>query len=160
MSDRSTADSTAPAEEPLRIERLVDQVELARDAFQMMHEVFGEGGETLSLDYVTRLLADDRFHALVAVEGHTPVGCITAHDLAMTRHERHETFVYDLAVREDRRRSGIGRRLVEALVADAAQRGIDVVFVPADGDDHDAVAFYTGLNGRPAPVTMFDLGAG
>ncbi len=109
--------------------------------------------------YVARLLADPRFHAFVAVEAGEPVGCITAHDLPMTRHERDETFVYDLAVREDRQRRGIGRLLVEALVADAARRGIDVVFVPADNDDDHALAFYASLGGRPAPVTMFDLGA-
>jgi aminoglycoside 3-N-acetyltransferase I len=77
----------------------------------------------------------------------------------MTRHQRSEWFVYDLAVRKDRQRRGIGRRLVDALVSDAARRGIDVVFVPADNDDDHALAFYTSLGGRPSPVTMFDLGA-
>jgi hypothetical protein len=33
------------------------------------------------------------------------------------------------------------------------------VFVPADNDDTHAVAFYAGLGGRPAKVTMFDLGS-
>lgn len=147
-----------PTDESIRIVRLTDQIDLARDAFRMMHEVFDEDGEVLSADYVGRLLADQRFHAFAAVEGGEPVGCITAHDLAMTRHERDETFIYDLAVREDRQRRGIGRRLVETLVADAARRGIDVVFVPADDDDDHALAFYASLGGRGAPVTMFDLG--
>jgi tRNA-Thr(GGU) m(6)t(6)A37 methyltransferase TsaA len=148
------------ADDTLRIERLTDQIDLARDAFQMMCEVFDEGGAPLSDHYVARLLADPRFHAFVAVEAGEPVGCITAHDLPMTRHERTERFVYDLAVREDRQRRSIGRLLVEAMVADAARRGIDVVFVPADNDDDHALAFYTSLGGHPAPVTMFDLGAG
>jgi tRNA-Thr(GGU) m(6)t(6)A37 methyltransferase TsaA len=147
------------ADETLRIERLTDQLELARDAFQMMHEVFDEGGVALSEHYVAQLLGEPRFHAFVAVEAGEPVGCITAHDLPMTRHECDESFVYDLAVRADRQRRGIGRLLVEALVADAAARGVDVVFVPADNDDDHALAFYTSLGGRPAPVTMFDLGA-
>ncbi len=147
------------ADGTLRIERLTDQIDLASNAFRMMHEVFDEGGTPLSDDYVARLLADPRFHAFVAVEADEPVGCITAHDLPMTRHERDESFVYDLAVPDDHRRRGIGRLLVEALVADAARRGIDVVFVPADNDDDHALAFYASLGGRPAPVTMFDLGA-
>lgn len=155
-----TAQAAAPStDETLRIERLTDQVALARDAFHMMAEVFDEGGAPLSDDYVVGLLADPRFHAFVAVEAGEPIGCITAHDLPMTRHERHESFVYDLAVRDDQQRRGIGRLLVEALVADAARRGIDVVFVPADNDDDHALAFYASLGGRPAPVTMFDLGA-
>lgn len=161
MSDYWQRTQTEPpsTDSTLRIERLTDQIDLARDAFQMMHEVFDEGGVPLSAHYVARLLADPRFHAFVAVEAGEPVGCITAHDLPMTRHERDETFVYDLAVREDRQRRSIGRLLVEALVADAARRGTDVVFVPADNDDDHALAFYTSLGGRPAAVTMFDLGA-
>jgi aminoglycoside 3-N-acetyltransferase I len=91
-----------------------------------------------------------RFHAIASVEAGEPVGCITAHDLPMTREERSESFVYDLAVRQEHQRRGIGRRLVEALVDDAARRGIDVVFVPADNDDDHALAFYTSLGGRPA----------
>jgi hypothetical protein len=46
---------------------------------------------------------------------------MAGHELATTRHERTELFVYDLAVRVDRQRRGIG--------------------------------------GRPAEVTMFDLGS-
>lgn len=62
-------------------------------------------------------------------------------------------------MREDRRRRGVGRRLVESLVAGCADRGSDVVFVPADDEDTHALAFYESLGGPPAPVTMFDLGA-
>jgi tRNA (adenine37-N6)-methyltransferase len=146
------------ADESLQIVRLTDQIDLARTAFRMMHDVFDEGGAPLSDDYIACLLADLRFHAVVAVESSEPVGCITAHDLPMTRQERSESFVYDLAVRQDHQRRGVGRQLVEALVVDASRRGIDVVFVPADNDDDHALAFYTSLGGRPAPVTMFDLG--
>lgn len=153
-------DGEHSAPESLRMVRLADQPDLARTAFRMMHDVFDEGDAALSDHYVARLLADPRFHAIAAVEAGEPVGCITAHDLPMTREERSESFVYDLAVRQEHQRRGIGRQLVEALVADAARRGIDVVFVPADNDDDHALAFYTSLGGRPAPVTMFDLGAG
>ncbi len=149
---------TRPASKSVHIERLTDQIDLARRAFRMMHDVFDEAHASISDDYIARLLADPRFRAFAAVEAGNPVGCITGHDLPMTRGERSESFVYDLAVRQDRQRRGIARQLVKALVADAAQRGIDVVFVPADNDDAHALAFYAGLGGRAAPVTMFDLG--
>jgi aminoglycoside 3-N-acetyltransferase I len=145
--------------ETIQIERLTDQIDLARDAFHMMHEVFGEGGERLSETYVERLLSQPGFHAFVAIHRGRPVGCITSHDLPMTRQERSESFIYDLAVREDYQRRGIGRRLVETLVTDSAQRGIDVTFVPADNDDDHALAFYNSIGGRAASVTMFDLGS-
>lgn len=132
----------------------------ARAAFMMMHEVFEEDGEELSDAYLATLLADPSFWAIGAFEADEAIGCITGHALPMTRHERTELFVYDLAVREDQQRRGIGRQLVEALVASAADDDIDVVFVPADDDDDHALAFYERIGGRPAKVTMFDLGAG
>jgi aminoglycoside 3-N-acetyltransferase I len=136
-----------------------DDIERARGAFIMMHDVFEAAPEALSDHYLETLLADPAFWCLGAFDGTGPIGCITAHELRMTRHERTEIFVYDLAVRTDRQRRGVGRALVETLVTSAATHGIDVVFVPADNDDIHALAFYERLGGRPAPVTMFDLGA-
>lgn len=161
-SSIARADSSlpGPAHATVRVEPLTDQIDLARASFEMMQRVFDEGGELLSAAYVSRLLSEPSFHAFVAVEAGAPVGCITAHDLPMTRHERSECLVYDLAVRADRRRLGIGRRLVDALLNDAAGRGVEVVFVLADDDDRDALAFYAGLGGRPEAVTQFDLGTG
>ena len=142
------------------IERFgIGDVQRARAAFKMMHTVFDEDPDELSDSYVTGLLANESFLAIGAFEAGEPIGCITGHELAMTRHERTELFVYDLAVRGDDQRRGIGRQLVNALVTRAADRGIDVVFVPADDDDTHALAFYANLGGRPAKVTMFDLGS-
>ncbi len=143
----------------LEFERLgVGDTRRARGAFEMMHSVFDEEAEALSDDYLSVLLGDESFWAIGAFDAGEAVGCITGHELRMTRHERTELFIYDLAVRVDRQRQGIGRLLVNELVASAADRGIDVVFVPADDDDTHALDFYTSLGGRPAKVTMFDLG--
>jgi tRNA-Thr(GGU) m(6)t(6)A37 methyltransferase TsaA len=142
------------------IERFrVGDAQRARAAFEMMHDVFDEDPDVLSDGYVTGLLANESFWAIGAFEAGEAIGCITGHELAMTRHERRELFVYDLAVRADVQRRGIGRQLVTALVTGAADRGIDVVFVPADDEDTHALAFYERLGGRPAKVTMFDLGS-
>ncbi len=158
---------TPPVPDPGReagsvaIEHLgVMDVSRARATFEMMHDVFEEDHEPLSDGYIADLLADPSFWAIGAFDDAEPIGCITGHELPMTRAERRELFVYDLAVRGDRQRRGIGRRLVEALVEGAAEAGIDVVFVPADDEDTHALAFYESLGGRPAPVTMFDLGSG
>jgi len=142
------------------IERLgPTDLQRARRVFAVMDEVFDVGAEPLSDAYLTALLDHDAFWVLGAFDGREAVGGITAHELPMTRHERSELFIYDLAVREDRQRRGIGRRLALALVALAAEQGIDVVFVAADDEDGHALAFYEAIGGRPAPVTMFDLGS-
>lgn len=143
----------------VRVERLgAARVEAARQAFSVMAETFGEGHEELSDAYVGELLARADFWAIAAIDGDEVVGGLTAHTLPMTRAEAAELFIYDLAVRPDRQRQGIGRMLVAHLVAEAAGAGIGVVFVPADDGDEHALDFYRSIGGRPSPVTIFDLG--
>jgi len=135
--------------------------EAARAMFGVMAHVFEEHAEPLGDDYLDRLLARDDFWALAAfADEREPevVGGLTAHTLPMTRSESAELFIYDLAVRADRQRSGIGRALVGALRELAANAGIAVVFVPADDDDHHALEFYRAVGGTPSPVTFFTFG--
>lgn len=58
-------------------------------------------------------------------------------------------------MRGDRQGQGIGRRLIAALRASAETAGVEVVFVPAAGDDVHALECYRALGGEPAPVTIF-----
>jgi ribosomal protein S18 acetylase RimI-like enzyme len=47
-----------------------------------------------------------------------------------------------VAVAPDARRGGIGREVVEAVVADAAAHGIEVLVLEVRGDNHGAIALY------------------
>jgi aminoglycoside 3-N-acetyltransferase I len=123
--------------------------------FVLLAEAFDEPAEPLSDDYVDQLLASSSFWAIAAFEGDRVVGGITAHTIPMTRSPRAELFVYDLAVHEDFRRRGVGAGLVTTLRRLAAEAGVAEVFVPADDDDADAVAFYRTLAGHESPVTHF-----
>lgn len=128
---------------------------LARKALHVMHAVFDEPADELSADYVAALLARPEFWLFAAVQGTIPIGALTAHALPMTRSERTELFIYDLAVEPTHQRRGIGRALVGALRQAGAAAGIDVAFVPADNEDDHALAFYAALGGAAAPVTIF-----
>jgi aminoglycoside 3-N-acetyltransferase I len=126
----------------------------------MLGEVFEEPGEPLSDAYLDRLLARVDFWAIAAFdEPGDIIGGITAHTLPMTRSETSEIFIYDVAVRADRQRQGIGRRLLQALRAAAGAAGVDDLFVAADNEDAHALDFYRALGGAAAPVTMFTFGA-
>jgi aminoglycoside 3-N-acetyltransferase I len=140
----------------LEVRRLgATERDLARRLFAVLAEAFDEAAEPLSDRYLDDLLGRDDFWALAALVGGDVVGGLTAHRLPMTRAEAAELFVYDVAVRADQRRRGIGRRLLAALREAAAAAGIGSVFVGADSTDGDALDFYRALGGEAEPVTMF-----
>jgi aminoglycoside 3-N-acetyltransferase I len=125
--------------------------DVARRLFTMMADAFEEPNEPLGDGYLARLLGREDFWAIAAFDGDDVVGGLTAHTLPMTRVEGAEVFLYDIAVRADWRRRGVGRQLVAALREGSGCE----VFVPADGDDDDACDFYRALGGVAAAVTIF-----
>jgi aminoglycoside 3-N-acetyltransferase I len=125
----------------------------------MMAQVFGETADELSDAQVSTLLADQRFWAVAAFAEDELVGGVTAHTIPMTHKPASALFLYDIAVREDHQRRGVGRELVRVLRAEAALGGIDELFVLADDDDEHAIDFYRALGATSSAVTMFELGA-
>ena len=149
-----------PASSPLpyRVVRLTSaDGALAKEVFATMAAVFDEENEPLGEAYVARLLARADFWALGALAGDEVIGGLTGHVLPMTRSESSEIFLYDLAVRADHQRRGVGRLLVNHLITAAGEAGIASVFVPADDDDDHALDFYRAIGGDPAPVTIFSF---
>jgi aminoglycoside 3-N-acetyltransferase I len=140
----------------IQIKRLADgDRKWARGMFTLMAEVFAESCEPLSDDYLDCLLNRKDFWAIAAFVGDEILGGITAHTLPMTRSESSEVFIYDIAVRTDYQRQGIGRHLLIALCEAVADVGIREVFVGADNEDIHALDFYQALGGVPSPVTFF-----
>lgn len=133
----------------------VVDVGIARQLFQLMARVFEEPNEALSDEYLLRLLSRPDFWALAAFMDDELVGGLTAYTLPMTRQPLSEIFIYDIAVRADRQRKGVGRMLISTLRAAAESEGIHEIFVPADNEDKHALDFYRSLGGEPAAVTFF-----
>jgi aminoglycoside 3-N-acetyltransferase I len=128
---------------------------VAANTFTMMAKVFGEASEQLTHDYLQNLLGRENFWALTAFDDTEIVGGLTAHALPMTRTASTELFIYDLAVRHDHRRQGVGSRLVTLLRESAARSGITEIFVPADNEDVHALDFYRAQGATASPVTIF-----
>src|SRR5687767_10374500 len=100
----------------IAIRRLTDvDASVARQLFALMANVFGEEARPLGDAYVDRLLTRNEFWAVGAFIDGDVVGGLTAHALPMTTGESFEMFIYDIAVRADRQRQGIGRRLITGL---------------------------------------------
>ena len=126
----------------------------------MFGEAFGEV-ETFSIarpsrSYLERLLAREHFIALAAVRDGAVVGGLAAYELEKFEQERSEIYIYDLAVAEGHRRTGIATALIEHLRAIGRARGAYVVFVQADHVDPPAIALYSKLGTRE-DVLHFDI---
>ena len=135
---------------------------VARETFAMMVDVFDEdgvGSERLSADYLDRLLRQSSFWALTAFVGSEIVGGLSAHTLPMTRSASSELFIYDLAVRRENQRQGVGSWLIRELRELAAAVGIQDVFVPVENDDTHALDFYRAQGAVGSPVTHFTFTA-
>jgi aminoglycoside 3-N-acetyltransferase I len=141
----------------MEIVRLLStEITSARSTFVMMGEAFEDPDrQPLSDEYLTGLLDREDVWVYAAFVDGQPVGGLTAHELPMTRAETSELFVYDIAVRADSQRRGIGRALVERLLDDGAAAGIAEMWVPADNDDDQALEFYRRIGGVAQPVTIF-----
>lgn len=129
--------------------------DLARALFSLMADVFAEERDVLSDAYLDRILSSEAFVAVAAFDGDELIGGATAHILAMTRGEASELFVYDIAVRQDHQRTGVGRQLITDLRSIAVAGRIRELFVFADNDDLHALDFYRALGGLATPVTSF-----
>ena len=129
---------------------------LAARVTQVMAQVFEEGTGSTP-EQVAKLLSDERCWLFGAFADDEPVGGLSAHVLPMTRQHGAELFVYDIAVAVVFQRQGIGRQLMQAAVDAASQAGLLGVFVPAESDDPEALAFYRRIGGAEQSVSIFNF---
>jgi aminoglycoside 3-N-acetyltransferase I len=130
-----------------------------QEANRLFSEVFGEEGyhgPAPSSDYLGKLLADEKFIALVARSDGEMIGALAGYELVKFEAERSEIYIYDLAVREEFRRRGVATALIENLKPIARAKGAWMIFVQADPPDEPAVALYRKL-GVEERVLHFDI---
>jgi len=149
------------ATDALTIRRLgASDLELMDGLLTLFGEAFNQvetyGGARPRPGYLRRLLDNDQFIALVAINGVQVVGGLAAYELVKFEQERSEIYIYDLAVAASHRRRGIATALIARLRDIAAQRGAWVVFVQADHGDEPAIALYESL-GEREEVLHFDI---
>jgi GNAT superfamily N-acetyltransferase len=95
----------------------------------------------------TALLADERTIFLVAFEDEDPIGFVLAHELPRRHGDPTKLFVYEVDVREDRRRRGVATALMARLEELARERGVKEGFLITDEANTAAMALYAGLSG-------------
>lgn len=145
--------------DPAKLEvRQLTQADLSAftSLIHLFNRVFEEdesaiGGETTLL----KLLRDKGFIAIAALYENELVGGLTAYELPMYYSENSEIFLYDLAVKPEYQRRGIGKRLIHRLEEYCIMNGISEFFVLAHAEDQHAIEFYHSTGGKSEEVVNF-----
>ena len=124
-------------------------VNLFNTVFEEEHPTIGSEANSL------RLLNDSRFIAFAALAENEVVGGLTAYKLPMYYSDSSEIFLYDLAVKPEYQRMGIGKGLIQSLKEHCVKNGIKDFFVMAHEEDEHAIEFYRATGGRGERVVNF-----
>ncbi|ELR69003.1 hypothetical protein C900_05561 [Fulvivirga imtechensis AK7] len=134
-------------------------VAVAQELFRLFREVF-EVEETTppGKEYLSSLLArTDLVVLCIRYEGNV-VGGLTAYELPMYQFEGSEMFIYDIAIKQEFQRRGLGKKLLRQLEVYCRSKGIRQVFVDASAEDIHAVDFYRTSGGEGEEVVQFTFG--
>jgi GNAT superfamily N-acetyltransferase len=104
--------------------------------------------------WTQRFLTAEGHHLLLATHTAGAIGFVSGIEIHHPD-KATEMLLYELAVDDNHRRQGVGRALVEALLALASERGCRGMWVPLEPDDeHYSAALATYLSaGATRPTT-------
>lgn len=116
---------------------------LFKELISVFKQVFEMPNTDLPNDHhLKRLLSDDGFLAVVALEGEKVVGGLTLYLLPQYYEEIPVGYIYDIGVLPEYQRKGVGRKLLEKALKYSREKGCREVFVQADKEDDHALEFY------------------
>lgn len=131
---------------------LMSFVELIR-IFENVFEM--ENFELPQDEHLRALLEDNNFFVFVAIRDGKVVGGLTAYLLRQYYSKRPLMYVYDLAVKIENQRQGIGTRLMFAITQYSNEIGAEEVYIQADEIDQHAVMFYRSTGAKANKVVNF-----
>jgi aminoglycoside 3-N-acetyltransferase I len=136
-------------------------IEEFREMLRLFAEVFEMKDYQIPDDsYLQQLLKNEGFLVLVALDGKHVIGGLTAHTIPSYYFPSSEMYLYDLAVKTEFQRKGIGTRLLHALKDYCREKGYKEFFVQADESDTHALEFYRSAGGKAERVVHFCYTAG
>jgi aminoglycoside 3-N-acetyltransferase I len=132
-----------------------EDLSIFNSLIHLFNAVFEEESKIGSKANSVRLLNDKRFIVLTALIENEVVGGLTAYELPMYYSDRPEIFLYDLAVKSEYQRMGIGKGLIQSLKEYCAANEIKEFFVMAHEEDEHAIEFYRATGGKSEKVVNF-----
>lgn len=127
-----------------------------QELIRVFEEVFEMPPFEMPADgYLQQLLDKDDFLVFVALENNRVIGGMTAYELPQYYTQTSLLYIYDLAVKTQFQRQGVGKKLMEAIEEYGQATNMDEIFVQADLPDAHALEFYRSTGGLPEEVVHF-----
>ena len=130
-------------------EYFIDLIGLFEDVFEMQNFKIPEQ------EYLRKLLSKENFLVFVALLENKVIGGLTAYTLDQYYSTKPLVYIFDLAVKREFQRQGIGKNLISTINAYCQETGVEEVFVQADLVDDYALDFYRSTGGIPEDVVHF-----
>jgi aminoglycoside 3-N-acetyltransferase I len=118
------------------IDHFIELILVFEDVFEMQNFSLPQK------EHLRKVLAQPGFIVFAAIEDNAVLGGLTAYTLPQYYSTKPLAYVYDLAVRKNRQRQGIGQRLIAEINRYCLEKGYEEVFVQADKVDDYALDFY------------------
>lgn len=132
------------------IDKFTELIHVFEHVFEMEDFILPE---LIHLQYV---LNKPDFIAIVAMDGAAVVGGLTAYTVEQYYSHKPLAFIYDIAIKPEYQRKGIGKKLITAVADHCKQNAIEQMFVLAEQDDTQALEFYRSTKASESKVINFD----
>jgi aminoglycoside 3-N-acetyltransferase I len=139
--------------------KLLDKSDVQRfkELIQTFHEIFEMQDSILPKEsFLQSLLNKTDFIAYVIVYNNNVVGGLTAYKLQMIYGEYSEILIYDIGIKTEFQRNGLGKVLISTLKEYCKQSGVKEFFVAANEEDKHALDFYNSTGGKSEKVVHFN----
>lgn len=117
------------------------------DEFIQLINIFSDVFEMDNLQipsdkYLEGLLKKSDFLVVVGISNQKVVGGLTVYLLQKYYTTNPVAYIYDLGVKPEFQRKGIGGKIISHLIGYCKENGIEDAYVEAESDDNQAINFY------------------
>ncbi len=105
--------------------------------------------------HLQQVLGKNGFYVFVAMSEGKVIGGLTAYTLDQYYSPAPLVYIYDLAVKTEFQRQGVGKKLIAEFTAFCKEIGVEEVFVQADEADDYALDFYRSTGATSEKVVHF-----
>lgn len=136
--------------DPKDIDKFTQLIRVFEEVFEMTNFTIPEE------KYLIQILAKKDFFVFVALLDNKVVGGLTTYTLQQYYSVSPLVFIYDIAIKTELQRQGIGKLLISNLSNYCKDKGYEEMFVLADEVDNHAVEFYRSTGATEGRVVNFN----